>query len=181
MTVKTVVPLLLLSGVVGVAVPTLVVRTAGTGSPAAATRESQGTGTVGSAAAPSAPSTTAKAKPESKDDKGVFGISGSVTELVPGTTRPLVVTITNPNGYAIDVLSVTTTVGSPGGGCPAGSLVVPPYAYSSGPAVSAPGKGSTTLTLSAQYVDSLTADQSGCRGATFPLTFTGTAEKATKK
>lgn len=178
MTVKTVVPLLLLSGVAGVAVPVLVVRSAGPASPAATTGQSQGTGTVTQPPA----ETGSKAKPPANDDKHVFGIAGSVTGLVPGTTTPLVVTITNPNGYAIDLESVTTSVGSPGGGCPTGSLVVAPYTRSpSGPAVTAPGKGTTTLTLQAHYVDSLTADQSGCRGATFPLTFTGTAEKSSKK
>jgi hypothetical protein len=165
-------PLLLLTGVVGVAVPTLVIRSSQQAAPVASTQQSQGTGTVDA---------SSKGVKPTPNDNRTFAIAGSVTQLVPGTSRPLTLTISNPNGYDIDVMSITTTVSSPGADCPASSLVVPPYTYTSGPTVTAPGKGSTTMTLTAQFVDSLTDNQSGCNDKAFPLTFTGTAEKSSKK
>lgn len=173
MSIQTALPLLLLTGVVGVAVPTLLVRSGQDATPAA-TNPSAGTGTVGTK--PGAP-----AKEKDKEDKGVFTISGSATQLTPGTSKPITITITNPNGYAIDVTSISTAVGAPNAGCPASALSVAPFVWTSGPAVTAPGKGSTTMTLTAHYVDSVTVNTSACNGVTFPLTFTGTAEKATKK
>jgi len=176
MNVTITAPLLLLTGVVGVAVPTLLVRSENA-APAASrpsTGTATGTGTVNSAKAPGA-------SPKPKEDKGVFTIAGSVTALTPGSSKPLTVTITNPNGYAIDVTSITTSVGAPNPSCPGVTLTVAPYTWTSGPAVTAPGKGSTTMNLTATYVDSLTTDTSACKAVTFPLSFTGTAEKATAK
>ena len=175
MNVPTFVPLLLLSGVVGVAVPTLLVRSENA-SPAAASP---------TAGAPSGNGTVTSGKPGTKpdpaSDKGVFTISGSVAALTPGSPAPLTVTITNPNGYAIDVTSITTTVGAATPSCPGLRLTVAPYTWTSGPAITAPGKGSTTMNLTATYADSLTTDTSACKGVTFPLTFAGTAEKASNK
>jgi hypothetical protein len=171
--------LLLLTGVLAVAVPSAVLRHADV---TASSSGANGTGTVtGSAPDQSAPSASpgaaAKDKPP-KDDKGVFAISGSVAGLVPGVAKPMTVTVDNPNGYSIQVMSISATAGPTGNAkCPAGALSVAPYAYSSGPGVIAPGKGTTTLTLSVVLADSLTADTSGCPGTTIPLSFTGTAEK----
>lgn len=173
MTINTALPLLLLTGVVGVAVPTLVVRSTAQHAAPASAQPSSGTGTVTTST-----SKTPGAKDKPKEDKGVFTITGSLTQLTPGGSQPLTVTIANPNGYDIDVTSIAAIVGAPNTGCPATALVVPTYTWTSGPAVTAPGKGSTTLTLTARYVDSLTSDTSACAGVTFPLTFTGTAEKA---
>lgn len=172
--VKPLVPLLLLTGVVGVAVPTLLIRGSQPVTPAA-TGPSNGTGTVNTTKTPDA------AKEKEKDDKGVFTISGSVTQLVPGGSKPLTVTISNPNGYAIDVMTIAATVAAPNPGCPASALSVAPYTYTGGTKVTAPGKGSTTMTLTAQYVDSTSVNTSACNGATFPLTFTGTADKASNQ
>jgi hypothetical protein len=116
---------------------------------------------------------------KSKDDKGVFSISGSVSQLVPGVTAQMAITIGNPNGWPIHVLTIDTAVGSPNtANCPAASLNVAGYSYTSGPGITAPGKGTTTMTLPVRLVDSTTMNQNGCPRATFPLTFSGTAEKA---
>jgi hypothetical protein len=141
--------------------------------PAATTAGStggSGTGTVGS---------TAKAPGEKdKDDKGVFTISGSVNQLVPGVTQPMTLTITNPNSWDIRVLTIDTAVGSPGvAHCPSSVLTVSPYTHVGG-GVIAPRKGSTTMSVAVQLVDSSTINTNGCAGATFPLRFSGTAEKA---
>jgi hypothetical protein len=168
--------LLLLTGVLAVAVPTAVLRHADV---TASSSGSNGVGTVtGTPSGPAAsPAPAAKDKP-AKDDKGVFGISGSVAGLVPGVAKPMTVTVSNPNGYSIQVMSISATVDPTGDTqCPAGALSVAPYAYSSGPGVVAPGKDSTTLTLSVLLADSLTADTSGCPRTPFVLSFTGTAEK----
>lgn len=174
MNVTVTAPLLLLAGVVGVAVPTLLVRSenAAPAASAPATGSATGTGTVSGAKTPGA---------KDKDEKKNFTITGSVTAVTPGTSKSLTITITNPNGYAIDVTSITTSVGAPNPSCPGAALNVAPYVWTSGPAVTAPGKGSTTMNLTAHYVDSLTTDTSTCNAVTFPLTFAGTAEKATKK
>jgi hypothetical protein len=177
--------LLLLTGVLAVAVPTAVLRHADV---TASSSGVNGTGTVtGSSSTPSGTSAASgssgasgKAAPDkpAKDDKGVFAISGSVAGLVPGVAKPMVVTVTNPNGYSIQVMSISATAGSTGDAqCPAAALSVAPYEYSSGPGVVAPSKSTTTLTLSVLLADSLTVDTSGCPGTTFPLSFTGTAEK----
>jgi hypothetical protein len=169
--------LLLLTGVLAVAVPTAVLRHADV---TAASGASNGTGTVtGSAPDPAASSgkpTTNKAKDPA--DKGTFTISGTVEDLAPGVPKPMVVTVANPNGYSIQVMSITPEVGPTGKAqCAPSALSVAPYAYSSGPGVVAPGKGSTTLTLSVLLADSLTEDITECPGTKFVLSFTGTAEK----
>jgi hypothetical protein len=79
----------------------------------------------------------------------------------------------------MQVVSLSATVGSTGlAHCPASALRVTPYEYVSGPGVFAPGKGTTTLTLSVRLEDSLTVNTADCPAATFPLTFSGTGEKA---
>ena len=129
-----------------------------------------GTGTVGPAA---------KTPGEKdKDDKGVFTISGSIGGLVPGVTQPMSLTLTNPNSWDIRVLTVDTAVGSPGvARCPSSALSVSPYVHAGG-GVIVPRKGSTTLSVAVLLEDSTSVDLNGCPGASFPLAFSGTAEKA---
>ena len=120
-------------------------------------------------------------KEKDKDDKGIFAIAGSVGELVPGVTQLMTISINNPNSWPIQVRTIDTVVGSPQvANCPANLLSVAPYRYTSGPGVTAPGKGTTTMTVPVLLADSTTTDQNGCPGATFPLTFKGTAEKVQK-
>jgi hypothetical protein len=171
--------LLLLSGVLSVAVPAAVMRQRASVTSASGT--SNGTGTVTSSpAAGDKPATDKAAKdPKPANDKGVFTIAGTVAQLVPGVPKPMVVTVTNPNSWDIQVLTISATAGSTGkANCPASALSVAPYSYSSGPGVLAPGKGSTTLTLSVLLADSAVTNTTDCPGTSFPLTFDGTAEKA---
>jgi hypothetical protein len=107
--------------------------------------------------------------------KGVFYISGEVGGLVPGKAASMPVTVTNPNPYPIEVLTLDTGVTTPpGASCPAGSLEVGRYTATGTP-VTAPARGTVSVTVPVRLTDSTTQDQSGCAGTAFPLTFTGTA------
>ena len=106
--------------------------------------------------------------------EGRFSISGHVADLVPGVPATLPLTITNPNPWPIRVLSVDVSVGTPSSGaCPASTLRVAPF---SGAALASP-RGTVSIEVPVELVDSRTHDQSGCPRATFPLSFTGTAER----
>jgi hypothetical protein len=142
----------------------------------AADSPSTGTGTVG--AKPSA----SPAPGEANGPKGEFFIAGTVAGLVPGSSGSVALTITNPNPWPIQVLTLNTGVGTPNGSpCRPTDLVVSDYTYSAGsPVVKAQARSTVQMSLPVTLVDSLTADQSGCRASTFPLTFTGTAEKVNK-
>lgn len=108
---------------------------------------------------------------------GVFTISGRVAGLLPGQAGTLRLRVTNPNAYPIQVLTLDTRVTEPAG-CPAGSLTVGRYAYTDGPAFSAPANGTVDVEVPALLADSPTQDQSRCAGVPFPLAFTGTAVQA---
>ncbi|HEU0131552.1 MAG TPA: hypothetical protein VFQ85_11250 [Mycobacteriales bacterium] len=138
---------------------------------------STGSGTPGTG---STGSGTGTVGPDDGPKTGVFFISGGVTGLTPGTTRTMSLSVRNPNPWPIQVLSLDTAVGaadrSP---CPASSLEVGRYAFAAGlPHVLAPANATITVQLPAELADSLTTDQSGCAGATFPLTFSGRAVRA---
>lgn len=145
----------------------------------AADQPPSGNGTVVGAGPSASPS---PGKPGNAGPSGVFSISGSVDQLVPGHPATLPLTITNPNPWPIQVLTIDASVGAPDGSpCPASTLSVGTYTYQAGaPKVSAPARGTTTMSIQVQLADSLTVDQSGCPGSTFPLTFTGTATMAAR-
>lgn len=112
---------------------------------------------------------------------GVFFIAGSVDGLVPGAARTLPLTVTNPNPYPIQVLTVDTGVAVPAAAsCPAGTIEVGDYSFSDGDTrLTAPANGTVRVEVPVRMVDSLTTDQTGCRGVPFALTFEGTAEQVT--
>ena len=112
---------------------------------------------------------------------GVFFISGSVDGLVPGAQRTLALTVTNPNAFPIRVLTVDTGVAVPASAsCPAGSVEVGDYELADGGTeLTAPANGTVRVDVSVSMVDSLTENQTGCRGVPFALTFEGTAEQVT--
>lgn len=110
------------------------------------------------------------AKPPKEEDKKAFAISGGVSGLFPGTTRPLVLTLSHANNFPIRVTALSVAVGGAGPGCPSSNLSVSPY----GGAVTVPANGSATtsldVTLSASAPDA-------CRAGTWALTYSGTAVK----
>jgi len=105
---------------------------------------------------------------------GYFSISGHVAGLVPGAATTLPLRITNPNPWPIRVLSVDVSVGTPSSGsCPASTLRVAPFRG----ATLTPAGGTVSIEVPVELVDSAVLDQSGCPRATFPLSFSGTAER----
>ena len=100
-----------------------------------------------------------------------FVVSGHVENLRPGGSRPMVLTVQNPNSVAIRVTSVTITAGAAAPGCPASSLTLPRWTGS----LQVPKNGTASLTVNVALKASTT---DACQGAQWPLTYGGTAEKA---
>jgi hypothetical protein len=100
-----------------------------------------------------------------------FFVSGDVTDLAPGVTRPLRLRLTNPNQSDISVETVQVTVGDSPNGCSGGTLRV---AALPGP-VFVPRLSEAGITLG---VTMSASASSICEGATFPLTSGGSAVKA---
>ena len=156
------------------------VNNARQGTPAAGEQPS-GTGTV-VGAGPQSPSPNPSGGPgNAQGPTGVFHIAGDVAGLVPGEPGTLPLTITNPNPWPIQVLTVDTAVGDPSGSpCPAGTLTVGTYTYANGAKISAPARGTVTMSVPVLLQDSMAQDQSGCPASAFPLTYTGTAVKTNR-
>jgi len=131
-----------------------------------------GTGTVAGGATPSPGGTAAPGRPA-----GSFTISGRVDGLLPGRPATLPLTVTNPNPWPIQVLTLDVGVNAPPGSpCPPGTVAAGRYAFGDGaPVVAAPARGSVVVAVPVELADSATQDQDGCRGTTLPLTLTGTA------
>jgi hypothetical protein len=102
---------------------------------------------------------------------GPFPISGGIAGLYPGASLPLVLTIANPEPFAISVTSVTTTVVSPSAQCPGTLLTVTPFSGTQ--SVSAHGTSDIIVTVSLAH-----AAPDACQGATFPFLYNGLATKA---
>ena len=111
-----------------------------------------------------------------------FTIGGGATgTLVPGRSLPLALRLTNPNGDAILVTSLTVTVqpGSTRAGCdgPANLLVTQSNVSAANP-LEVPANGSVTLpagAVSAPQVlmRNLSTNQDACKGATFSFGYVG--------
>jgi hypothetical protein len=99
---------------------------------------------------------------------GRFTIRGSVKGLYPGKSKPLVLTVRNPQAFAIVVTSITTSVGTPNAGCASINLEVTQFAGN----LPVPAKGTAKVTVTATLSHSA---PDACQGAVFPLTFSGTA------
>ena len=100
-----------------------------------------------------------------------FVVSGRVEGLRPGGTRSLALTVQNPNSVAIRVTSITVAAGTARPGCPGSSLVLPQWTGSLPVAQRGTASLSVNVRLPAGAPDA-------CQGATWPLTYGGTAEKA---
>lgn len=105
------------------------------------------------------------------NDKKDFVISGNVNGLYPGSSRTLVVTLTNQNNFDIRVTSLSAAVSDPPGPCTAGVVRVDPMSGT----VVVPKNGTATTTLTARMANDPSND---CKSTSFGLTYTGTAVKA---
>jgi hypothetical protein len=113
-----------------------------------------------------------------------FTISGSVSgPLAPGVSRPLPLTIANPNHVQISVTSLLASVqvGSTKAGCDGPTnLQVTQSNVSSKNTLTVPANGQITLpsgTVSAPQVlmNNLASNQDACKGASFTFNYTGSA------
>ena len=100
-----------------------------------------------------------------------FVVSGRVEGLRPGGTRPLALTVENPNSVAIRVTSITVAAGAARPGCPGSSLVVPRWTGS----LAVPRRGTASVSVDVRLPGSA---PDACQGAVWPLTYGGTAVKA---
>jgi len=118
-----------------------------------------------------------------KDTSVSFTVSGSVDDLEPGQTKPIALTLTNPNSAQIFVTELTMTVSTdstPSGCASASNLQVTQSSASSASPIAVPAGGSVTLT-SAPLAPQITllnlpdANQDACKDVTFTLTYGGSA------
>lgn len=153
---RTTFRLVVLALIAGVVLAAFLQLRLGAGHPAVITAIGAGGGAA-SADAPSA------------RDNG-FSISGSVSGLFPGSSLPLVLTVTNPHPFPIQITSIATSVGSPSPGCASSNLAVTEFAGK----LMVPANSTANVTLTAT-LGHTTPD--ACQGAVFPLHYTGTAVK----
>lgn len=100
-----------------------------------------------------------------------FTIAGNTADLAPGVERPLHLTISNTQNFAIIVKTVTVTVsGSDKAGCTAANATATGFTGS----LTVPKNGTAPLTLAVRMVAD-PADE--CQGAKFALTYSGTGVK----
>ena len=99
------------------------------------------------------------------------GENPGVEGLAPGVTRTLFLKLSNPNNGDISVQSLTVAVGDSSKTCTGANVRVGAL---TGP-VFVPGRGTAQVTLP---VTMLGTAPGACQGATFPLTYGGSAVKA---
>lgn len=100
-----------------------------------------------------------------------FLVAGDVEGLAPGVTRSLSLLLSNPNTTAISVEKLSVSVGNSGTGCAGTNLRVGAF----GAPVLIPSRGSAQVSLPVTMLGTAPA---ACEGATFPLTYNGSAVKA---
>jgi len=102
-----------------------------------------------------------------------FTISGGTDGLYPGNTAPLTLTLANPNSENIRVTEITVSVvGTTDPFCAASNLKTNDY---DGSPLLVPANGTTSITLP---ITLLRRAPDACQGATFSLSYGGTAEQA---
>jgi hypothetical protein len=100
-----------------------------------------------------------------------FVVSGQVENLRPSGTRPMVLTVRNPNSVGIRVTSITVRAGAASASCQASLLTLPQWTGS----LAVPKNGTAMLTVN---VGLKPTAPDACQGARWPLTYGGTAVKA---
>jgi hypothetical protein len=131
------------------------------------------------ASKPSAPSQANGPKSASTNGQGNgqanghqdFVVSGQVENLRPGGSRPMVLTVQNPNSVAIRVTSLTVTASAASSACPASSLTLPQWTGS----LLVPKNGTAAVTVD---VALKATAPNACQGSRWPLAYGGTAVKA---
>jgi hypothetical protein len=94
--------------------------------------------------------------------------------LVLGEPGSLVITVVNPNDSDIVVQSVTVDVLSPSEeGCLAEWLTIGGYSAATDPPLSVAANGTARLVVPYMLVDLAATNQDACKGASFPLSITG--------
>ena len=148
-----------------------------TGKDPGSTRSSPGPGPVvlvGHGTSLDPPASRAAVRPDPRTGRpaagGEFSIGGGATGLYPGTTLPLVLTVSNPEGFRITVVSIATTVGDASGACPASYASVSAFSGH----VRVPARGTATVTVSAALAHSA---PDACQGAFFPFSYSGEATR----
>lgn len=119
---------------------------------------------------------------------GRFCISGDVQGLSPGTTKPLTLTLTNPNPFPIYATQLGGTAGTSPSGCDgAHSLTVSSWNATSTPnaipadaitvaPASSSGPGTATRDVNVTFNDlGASAKQDNCLKTSVPLTYNGNA------
>ena len=112
-----------------------------------------------------------------------FRISGDVSGLVPGATTAIALTLTNPNPVRIRVTRVTVAVSAESSppGCSSAKNLVLLQATGIRPKapVTVPAHGTVTLKAFPRApkigLRDLRTNQDACKGASFRLTYTGSA------
>lgn len=103
-------------------------------------------------------------------DKKNVTVTGGVTGLYPGATRPLVLTFTNPNSQKVTITQFTVTASDVSTNC-RGSLVT----ASGFSPFSIERNATATETLQVTLASTAT---NACRDKTWTLTYSGTAAQA---
>lgn len=115
--------------------------------------------------------TTTPGKPDNTGLASRFPVSGSISDLVPGQQRDLVVLLTNPNPFTVSVNQVKVNATAASAACGVANLSISPL-----PApVLVPGSSSGTAGIPVMLIASA---PDSCQGATFPLTFSVEVTKA---
>jgi hypothetical protein len=101
---------------------------------------------------------------------GTFRITGSVAGLYPGSKRALVLTVTNPQAFAVVVTGITTTVSSARAACSASNLSIGVFSGQ----LHLPPRGSAMVSVNASLRQTTT---DACIGTAFNLAYRGLARK----
>jgi hypothetical protein len=103
--------------------------------------------------------------------RGTFRIGGSIGGLYPGVVTHLVLSVVNPQRYALVITSISTTVGTPKTGCSATNLSV--GSFSGHVKVKAHRSVQVAVQVSLAH-----AAPDACQGALFPLQYSGLGRRA---
>jgi hypothetical protein len=100
-----------------------------------------------------------------------FKIRGNVTGLYPGLTKPMRLTVTNPNPFSIRLTRVRVRVLSPTVGCTGSAIKVRPYVGHKKIGPHRRARVTTSVRVMPTIADA-------CQGTRFRLQYSGKAGKA---